>query len=95
LRFEWDAEKNRVNRAKHGIDFRTAARVFADPDMVLGEDRTDDGGEQRWHALGLAGGVEPLVVVVHVYREAKDGEEIIRIISARKASKAEGRTYSE
>jgi uncharacterized DUF497 family protein len=94
MRFEWDAEKDRTNRAKHGIDFRTAARVFTDPDMLLSEDRTDDGSEQRWHALGLAGGIEPLLVVVHVYREAKDGEEIIRIISARKASKSESRRYS-
>jgi hypothetical protein len=93
MRFEWDADKDQANRLKHGVDFRTAARMFADPNMVLIEDRTDDQGEQRWHALGLAGGIEPLVVVVHVYREAQDGEEIIRIISARKASKGEGRKY--
>jgi uncharacterized protein len=95
MRFEWDAEKDRANQAKHGLDFRTAARVFGDPDIVLSEDRTDAGGEQRWHALGLAGGVEPLLVVVHVYRETKDGEETVRIISARKAGKSESRKYSE
>jgi uncharacterized DUF497 family protein len=94
MRFEWDAGKDRLNRAKHGIDFRTAARVFADPDRMLIEDRIDAGGERRWHALGSAGGGGPLMVVVHVYREAKDGEEIVRIISARKASKSEGRRYS-
>jgi len=56
-------------------------------------------GEQRWHALGLVGG-RYLLVVVHAYREAEDGEEIIRIperaatgVSAREASKRERRIY--
>jgi hypothetical protein len=95
MQFEWDSQKDRANQAKHGIDFRTAARVFEDPDMLLIEDRIDDEGELRWHALGLPAGAEPLIVVVHVYRETSDGEEIIRIISARKASKAEGLRYFE
>jgi uncharacterized DUF497 family protein len=93
VRLEWDAAKDRANRKKHGLDFATAACVFADPNLALIEDRTDEDGEQRWHALGLAEGVPPLLVVVHVYREAENGEEIIRIISARKASKREGRIY--
>jgi uncharacterized DUF497 family protein len=92
MRLEWDAVKDRANRTKHGVDFATAARVFADPDLVIVEDRTADNGERRWHALGLAG-AQPLLVVVHVYREAENGEEIVRIISARKASKREGRLY--
>ena len=95
MQFEWDADKNRANVSKHGIDFATAALVFADPHLVLREDRTDDRGEQRWHALGLAGGLEPLLIVIHVYREANDGKGIIRIISARKASTREGRAYFE
>ncbi|MGO9255391.1 MAG: BrnT family toxin [Bryobacteraceae bacterium] len=66
-------------------------RVFADPDYVLREDRMDEGGEMRWHAMGLVDAV--LLLVVHVYRSAIDGEEIIRIISARKARKPEGRGY--
>jgi hypothetical protein len=93
MRFEWDERKQRANIAKHGIDYRTAALVFADPHLVLREDRTDDTGEQRWHALGLAGGLQPLLIVVHIYREANNGEEIIRIISARKASTRESRAY--
>ncbi|MEO5926560.1 MAG: BrnT family toxin [Bryobacteraceae bacterium] len=93
MQFEWDLSKQRTNLAKHGIDFTLAALVFGDPQLVLREDRTDDGGEQRWQALGLACGLEPLLVVVHVYREAHYGEEIIRIISARKASTREGRAY--
>ncbi|MFN0167926.1 MAG: BrnT family toxin [Bryobacteraceae bacterium] len=93
MRFQWDADKDRANLGKHGVDFATAALVFADPHIVLGEDRTGGDGEQRWHALGLAGGLAPLLIVVHVYREANDGEEIIRIISARKASERESRAY--
>ena len=95
MEFEWDAVKNRANLRKHGIDFATAVLVFADPHIVLREDRTDEGGEPRWHALGLAGSLEPLLIVVHVYREATYGKEIIRIISARKASAREGRGYFE
>jgi uncharacterized DUF497 family protein len=91
--FEWDSAKDRANRVKHGIDFATAALVFADPHFALSQDR-DESGEQRWHALGFAAGFEPLLLVVHVYRESKDGEEIIRIISARKANQRESRRYT-
>ncbi|MCX6593224.1 MAG: BrnT family toxin [Acidobacteria bacterium] len=61
--------------------------------MTLREDRIVEMGERRWHALGLAAGLEPILLVVHVYREASDGEEIIRIISARKARQSECRAY--
>jgi len=92
VRFEWDAEKNRMNQAKHdGLNFETAARVFDDPNMVLVPDRAID-AEHRWHAIGAV--LAALLVVVHVYREDDtDGEEIIRIISAREASKRERRIY--
>jgi uncharacterized DUF497 family protein len=50
--FEWDAETNRSNPKKHsGVDFETASRVFADPDLILRKDRVID-EEQRWHAIG-------------------------------------------
>jgi uncharacterized DUF497 family protein len=91
-RFEWDATKDRTNQRKHGFGFRTAARVFEDPNIVLIEDRIDEEGEQRWHALGMVGG-RFLLIVVHVYRESENGEEIIRIISAREANQHEGRVY--
>jgi len=93
--FEWDERKQRANAAKHGIDFATAALVFADPHLVFRADRIYGSGEQRWHAIGLAGGIQPLLVVIHVYREAESGEEIIRIVSARKASASESRAYFE
>jgi uncharacterized DUF497 family protein len=95
MEFEWDPNKSRANLAKHGIDFATAALVFADPKVKLSEDRIDETGEPRWHALGMAGGLEPLLIVVHVCRESSHGEEVIRIISARKALARESRTYFE
>jgi len=92
MRFEWDARKSRINQTKHnGLDFETAARVFNDPSVVLIEDRIVE-GEQRWHAIGAVSGA--LLLVAHVYREDNiDGEEIIRIISAREANQRERRIY--
>jgi uncharacterized protein len=94
MRFEWAAEKNRSNRKKHaGIDFEIASRVFADPNILLRKDSVMD-GEQRWHGIGSVR--ETVLLVVHVYREEdQDGEEIVRIISARKANSRERRIYLE
>ncbi|SRR5258708_7936204 len=94
MRFEWDAEKNRANQKKHdGIDFETASLVFADPNLMLRKDRAID-GEQRWHAIGAAR--KAVLLVVHAYRkENQNGEEIVRIISAREANQSERRIYLE
>ena len=92
MTFEWNENKNVANQKKHeGISFALAARVFQDENLLILEDRTDE-QERRWHAIGR---VEALVilVVVHTYREAENGEEIIRIISARAAEKREIRRY--
>ena len=92
--FEWDAEKDRLNQKKHSaLDFETASRIFADPDLVLRKDRVID-GEQRWHAIG--GVRQAVLLVAHVYLEEKpNGEETIRIISAREANPRERRNYLE
>lgn len=91
MRFEWDEGKNRINQTKHdGLDFETAARVFNDPKLVLAKDRIVE-GEERWHAIGVVWGA--LLLVVHAYWEEDDGEEIIRIISAREANQRERRVY--
>ena len=89
-----DADKNQSNQKKHaGIDFETASRVFADPNLMLRKDRVVD-GEQRWHGIGAVR--KALLLVVHVYREEKsNGEEAIRIISAREADPSERRIYLE
>lgn len=91
MRFEWDKGKNRINQSKHdGLDFRTAARVFNDPKIVLAKERIVE-GEQRWHAIGAVS--RAVLLVVHTYGEEDDGEEIIRIISAREANQRERRIY--
>jgi len=92
IRFEWDLAKNEINRFKHGIDFETAALVFDDVFGVSFIERVVD-GEERWHSIGS---VEGLIVlaVVHTYRE-EGREEVIRIISARRATAHERKLYAE
>lgn len=98
MQYEWDAGKDRINQEKHGISFDVAALVFEDERCLVLLDRIDEAGEQRWHAIGAAS-IEPeaavILLVVHVYREEIDGEEITRIISARRAEKNEIRRYQE
>jgi hypothetical protein len=88
--FAWDETKNRINRWKHGVSFETAARIFEDPNVVSYRDRVVD-DEERWHAVGCAGGIA-ILLVVHTSEESY-GEEEIRIISARKASSRERALY--
>jgi uncharacterized DUF497 family protein len=90
MRFVWDEEKNRQNRSKHKISFETAALVFEDPQALSRPDRVVD-AEQRWQTLGLIGGTL-IINVAHTYHE-EDGEEMIRIISARKATRRERQQY--
>jgi uncharacterized DUF497 family protein len=90
MTFVWDERKVRTNRRKHGISFETAVRVFQDPCTVSYRDSAT-GGEERWHTIGLAGGIVVLLVVHTV--EEQDGEEEIRIISARKATPRERAVY--
>jgi uncharacterized protein len=99
MRYEWDEAKNRLNRRKHhGISFELAALVFEDERCLIGLDRVDESGEQRWHAIGAVQiAPEPSVAlfVVHAHRENDHGEEVIRITSPRRAEKREIRRYQE
>jgi uncharacterized DUF497 family protein len=99
MRFDWDERKNHLNQRKHaGVSFEMAAFVFEDPDYMIEFDRVDEAGEQRWHALGavpVASKHKLVLLVVHAYRENHYGEEIIRIISARRASPNDVRRYQE
>lgn len=88
MRFEWDAEKNRANITKHGLDFADAGEIFAAP-MLIALDERGDYGEDRWMALGL---LKSWVVVV-VYTER--GEDAILIISLRKALTHERLRYEQ
>ena len=92
MRFTWDPRKDAANRRKHGIGFELARRVFDDPSHISIQDR-HEGGEERWQTIGLIGPVA-IFMIAHTYEE-DDGEEVVRIISARKATKAERRQYDE
>jgi hypothetical protein len=93
IRFEWDPTKARINRRKHGVDFEIALHVFEDPNALVEQDRIE-GGERRWQTLGLVGEVL-LLLVAHTVRFEDEAEEIIRIISARKADRKEKERYDK
>lgn len=90
--FTWDESKNRSNQRKHKVSFETAQMVFEDSLHVSRMDRIEH-GEQRWQTLGMVHGLV-LLLVAHTVVEA-DGQEAIRIISARKADRNERRIYEE
>jgi uncharacterized DUF497 family protein len=92
MRIEWDQTKDKINQTKHGIDFETARRIFDDPWCVTFVERVAD-GEERWHAIGS---IERIIVLVvaHTYRE-ECSDEIVRIISARPATRRERKLYAQ
>jgi uncharacterized DUF497 family protein len=92
MRFEWDGAKNAENLRKHGMSFEVAAEVFRDPLCLTFDDRVVD-GEQRLLTMGC---LENLVVIViaHTLRVEQD-DEVVRVISARKATARERNFYEE
>ncbi len=96
VRFEWDEAKDLSNQRKHGVSFEDASEVFRDPLFVSLKDRIQD-GEQRWQTYGKVGN-RLLMMVAHTVRE-EDAHgatiEIIRIISARYASRKERQRYED
>jgi uncharacterized protein len=92
MRFELDENKNRENRKKHGVSFEIAMEVFDDPFCLTNQDRIVE-GEQRLWTLGRVEDLNILVVVHTVVDERN--EEVIRIISARKATPRERAFYEE
>ncbi len=90
IHFEWDELKNRINKAKHGISFEEAATVFYDTNAILFDDPNHSIREERFLILGISRKAHTCIVS-HCYR-GKD--EIIRIISARKATKREREVYN-
>ena len=94
MKFSWDETKARSNLSKHKTGFIAAASVFSDSQCAFVFDRIEN-GEERWHAYGRddSGNV---LVVVHSYRGVDDkGGDLIRIISARRATRTEVRKYEE
>ena len=89
LRFEWDEHKNRINQRKHGISFDEAKNVFYDEEALVISDPDHSETEERFLILGLSSSAR-LLVVCHCLRAS---ETVIRIISARKATRTESGYY--
>ena len=92
MRFEWHDAKSRANLRKHGVGFDTARQAFDDPYALMLLDETQE-DEERWRAIGRAG-VDVILVVAHAVRR-RGSEQVIRIISARRALKHERMKYEE
>ena len=91
LRFEWDEAKNRTNQRKHGVSFAEAQSVFFDDQAVEFYDDEHSEWEDRFLMLGLSAKLR-LLLVCHCVRH---GGSVIRIVSARKATKKEQGLYPE
>lgn len=89
LYFEWDPNKNEINKRKHGLSFETAREVFYDEFAVLFDDPDHSIDEDRFLIIGSLR-TEQICIVSHCYR---DNENRIRIISARKATRNEKQFY--
>lgn len=89
IKFEWDENKNRINQKKHGISFDEAKTVFYDEEALVIDDPEHSEEEDRFIILGLSSRAN-LLVVCHCCR---DSDTIIRIISARKATRTETGYY--
>lgn len=88
LNFEWDDDKNKSNRQKHGISFEEATKVFDDKNRVVYQDLRKDYGEDRWKTIGEILGI--FFSVTFTLRAA-----VIRLISARRASQKERELYDK
>ncbi len=91
LRFEWDPRKDRLNHKKHGVAFGEAETVFLDERGLFMADPQHSAEEDRFILLGLSASLR-LLLVCHCYRET---DEVIRIISARKATSSERAQYRD
>ena len=95
MKFEWDDNKNKINQKNHGLTFELAHEVFDDPLQISRMDFIFNYREERWITLGStkASTKNAKILVVANLFFTDDGEEIIRIISARHANVKEVKTY--
>jgi uncharacterized DUF497 family protein len=85
--FEWDDEKATNNLKKHGVSFEEGATIFNDPKVATISDPDHSEDEERFISIGISV-IRRLLTVIHTYRKTR-----IRLISARKATKAEKNNY--
>lgn len=93
MKFEWNKEKSLSNFQKHGVSFEEAKEVFDDPFHISKLDHRFDYFEERWITLGSTS-KDNILVVANMFFDG-NGEEIIRIISARKANEKERKFYEQ
>jgi hypothetical protein len=91
MQFEWDEKKNQINRHKHGIWFEEAQTVFEDDYARVFFDESHSSHEKRFLIIGMSR-FNNLIIVIHCYRE---NDDVVRIISARKAANKERLIYEE
>jgi uncharacterized DUF497 family protein len=92
--FEWDPVKAHANFSKHGLDFERAATVFLDPFAVTIPDEEHSETEVRWITLGKET-MGQYVLLVHTFEALGADRARIRLISARRPTRAETRDYEE
>ena len=92
--FEWDLRKARENQDAHGVAFEEAATVFKDSKAISIFDPNHSDTEDRWITMGISEKGR-LLIVIHTFREESEDAVTIRIISSRKATKQEIKTYGE
>ena len=92
--FEWDIRKAKANARKHNVRFESAATIFRDPNLLSIPDEEHSEFEERWITMGLDE-TGSLLVIVHKFESVDQGVSSIRIISARKATKDEAKTYEK
>ena len=91
IKFEWDPNKNEINKRKHGLSFETAKEVFYDDYAVLFDDPDHSADEERFLIIDMIQSSK-ICIVSHCYR---DSDNDIRLISAREATKNEKNIYLE
>lgn len=90
--FEWDDVKAAANLQKHGVDFAEAMTVFIDPYSMTSYDDGHSDDEERWVSLGRSAGGQ-LLVVIHTFAETGPNSALLRLISARLATRREREQY--
>lgn len=92
--FEWNAGKAKSNFRKHRIAFERATTIFRDPNLISIPDDEHSETEERWITMGLdKNGI--LLTISHTFEKTNASVVIIRLISARKATKTETEQYEE
>lgn len=91
IKFTWDENKNEINKRKHGLSFEEASEVFGDENAILFDDPDHSIEEDRFLIIGAVKSTK-ICIVSHCYR---DNDNVIRLISAREATKNERTIYQE